>query len=168
MLKPGALYFNPKTVYNGQKISLQPLQTEGVKYSRFAIVIPFGIGARLKLGPNMNLAIEGGYRKTFTDYLDDVSTTYPDPSKLTSPEAIALSNRAVDNFGNPNPAYGAPGRQRGNPSNKDSYFLLNAKLEYYLPGNFSLFGGSGGRKISNFNRKRNSSFYRYNRNGRLK
>src|SRR5687767_12062565 len=37
----GGLYFNPKATLNGQKYALQPLQTEGVKYSKFAFVIPF-------------------------------------------------------------------------------------------------------------------------------
>ncbi len=164
----GALYFNPKATLNGKSYALEPLHTEGVSYSRVVLVIPFGLGARLKLGPNTNLAIEGGYRKTFTDYLDDVSTVYPDPAKLSSPTAVALSNRYIDNVGNPDPARGAPGKQRGNPGNKDSYFLLNVKLEYYLPGDFQLFGGGGAKKIGSFNRKRSSSFYRYNRRGRLK
>jgi hypothetical protein len=73
----GLLYFNPKAELNGTWHALQPLQTEGVEYSRITPVIPFGLGVRFKFGPNMNIAIEGGYRKIFTDYLDDVSTVYP-------------------------------------------------------------------------------------------
>jgi hypothetical protein len=124
----GFVYINPKTEYNGQMVALQPLQTEGVKYSKFQPIIPFGGGMKLKMGPFFNLAIEGGMRKTFTDYLDDVSSAgYPDPSKLSSDLARELSNRS-------------PGKTvtiRGNPETKDWYFILNAKLQYYLPYDLS-------------------------------
>ena len=159
----GGIYFNPKTTYQGTKYALQPLQTEGVSYSRFAFVIPFGLGGRLRMGPNTNLAIEGGYRKTFTDYLDDVSTVHKDPASFSDPIAGALADRR--------PELGVPtvpaGTQRGDPSQKDGYFLLNVKLEYYLPGDIQLFGG-GQKKYGSFNRKRSSSFYRYNKKGKLK
>ncbi len=160
----GGMYFNPTTMYQGKKVDLQPLQTELVHYSKFGIVIPFGLGIRLRTGPNTNIAIEGGYRKTFTDYLDDVSTVHHDASKFSSPLAAALSDRG--------PEIGLPlvkeGWIRGNPKTKDGYMLLSIKLEYYLPDNFQIFGGSGTKKGGSFNRKRNSSFYRYNRGGRLR
>ena len=57
------LYSNPTTRYNGGRYALQPLQTEGVKYSKINLAIPFGLGVRLKAGPFFNLALEGGYRK---------------------------------------------------------------------------------------------------------
>ncbi len=163
----GAIYFNPKAVYQGTKYALEPLHTEGKSYSRVGLVIPFGLGARLKVGPNVNLAFEGGYRKTFTDYLDDVSTVYPNPADLASPIAAALSNRYIDGLGNPDPSRGPAGFQRGDPKNKDGYFLLNVKIEYYLPFNFG-FGNGTQHKYGTFNKKRSSSFYRYNRRGRLR
>lgn len=124
--------FNPKAELNGTKYALQPLQTEGVKYNRTQLVIPYGLGARLKAGPFFNLAIEGGYRLTFTDYLDDVSTAHPDKSQWTDPVAIALSDRG----GEIGLAPMAVGSKRGNPEKNDGYFLLNVKVEYYLPNNF--------------------------------
>ena len=69
----GLLYFNPKAELDGKTYALQPLQTEGKKYSRFQPVIPVGLGARIKLDPFFNILVEGGYRFTFTDHLDDVS-----------------------------------------------------------------------------------------------
>ena len=160
----GGMYFNPTTIYQGKKVDLQPLQTELVHYSKFGIVIPLGLGIRLRTGPNTNIAIEGGYRKTFTDYLDDVSTVHHDASKYSSPLAAALSDRG--------PEIGQPlvkeGWIRGNPKTKDGYMLLSIKLEYYLPDNFQIFGGGGQKKGGSFNRKRNSSFYRYNRGGKLR
>jgi hypothetical protein len=152
----GLLYFNPKAELNGTWHALQPLQTEGVKYSRVTPVIPFGLGVRLKFGPNMNIAIEGGYRKIFTDYLDDVSTVYPVQSSLASDIARSLSVR-YDNV----PA-GIEGLQRGNPSSDDGYMMVNVKLEYYLP--FDLHDNGNGRMYS----KKRSASYRYNKRGGLR
>jgi opacity protein-like surface antigen len=125
------LYSNPAADYNGGRYALQPMQTEGVKYSRLNIAIPFGAGVRLKVSPFLNLALEGGYRKTFTDYLDDVSTVHPDKTGWDATRA-ALSDRR--------PELGLapyePGTQRGNPDKDDGYFLLNFKVEYFLPTNF--------------------------------
>lgn len=135
----GLLYFNPKTDYQGEKVALQPLQTEGVKYSRFAPVIPYGLGGKVMISPFLNISIEGGYRKVFTDYLDDVSTVHKDPASFTDPVAAALADRR--------PEIGLPtvpaGSQRGNPDKKDAYMLLNVKFEYYLPAD--IFGNSNKR-----------------------
>lgn len=76
----GLLYSNPKAELDGKKHALQPLQTEGIKYSRIQPVIPLGLGVRFMLNPFFNVSLEAGYRFTFTDYLDDVSTVHPDKS----------------------------------------------------------------------------------------
>jgi hypothetical protein len=145
----GVAYFNPKADYQGKTYVLQPLQTEGVSYSRVTPVIPFGLGIRLKMGPNMNISFEGGYRKTFTDYMDDVSTVYP--ATYSSADAELLSIRGA--------SYAVPGYKRGNPDSNDGYILFNAKLEYYLPLDFG--GQNSGRTYS----KKRSSYYRYNKKG---
>jgi hypothetical protein len=129
----GLLHFNPKTVTaDGEKVALAPLQTEGVKYSRFQPVIPVGLGARIKVDPFFNIIIEGGYRITFTDYLDDVSVKrYPDPATLKSDLARELSDRRPE-IGTqpPNPQKVGV---RGNPEENDGYFIANITLQYYLP-----------------------------------
>jgi hypothetical protein len=123
----GFVYINPKTEYNGEMVALQPLQTEGVKYSKIQPIIPFGAGVKFKVGPFFNVAVEGGIRKTFTDYLDDVSRhDYPDPATLSSDLARALSNRST-----------GPVALRGVPETKDWYLLATAKLQYYLPYDLS-------------------------------
>jgi hypothetical protein len=125
----GFLYMNPKTEYNGELVALQPLQTEGVKYSKIQPVIPFGGGVKLKVGPFFNVTFEGGIRKTFTDYLDDISVReYPDPATLSSDLARALSNRS-----------GGEAQVRGNPEADDWYFMMNARIQYYLPYDLSAF-----------------------------
>jgi hypothetical protein len=129
----GLTYFNPRAKYEGERHALRPLRTEGVRYSAFTFVIPIGFGVRYRINPFFNVALEGGYRITFTDYLDDVSTVYRDPNSFTDPIARALADRR-DELGLPK---SEPGRKRGDPSNNDGYFLLQIKAEYYL---HDLFG----------------------------
>ncbi|MGI8891970.1 MAG: DUF6089 family protein [Bacteroidia bacterium] len=102
----GALNFKPKAVYLGEEIELQPLGTEGqfiadsgygTPYDLWVVSIPLGIGVNFSLNDRWDIGIEAGYHKTFTDYLDDVSTVYPEMDKLAAtpagPLAVALSDR---------------------------------------------------------------------------
>jgi Domain of unknown function (DUF6089) len=149
----GLLYFNPKTRYQGDVVALQPLQTEGVDYNKIQFVIPMGIGVTVKINPFINFALEGVYRDTFTDYLDDISSfNYVDPSTL--PGGIdGLSSKLADRRGEYNPDGdftfdpASPGR-RGNPETDDSYFIVTAKLQFYVP---TKFGAS--KKLYNTKRK---------------
>lgn len=127
----GVLYFNPKAELNGKTYALQPLQTEGKKYSRIQPVIPIGLGARIRLDPFFNILVEGGYRFTFTDYLDDASSErYPNPATLKSPLSVQLSDRRAEIGTKPdNYLVG----KRGNPKENDGYVILNVTLQYYLP-----------------------------------
>jgi len=95
--------FNPKAELNGKWYALQPLGTEGQglpgekdMYSRIQGAIPYGFGIKYSLGHFWNIGLEIGQRKLFTDYLDDVSTDYPNFTALQQergPEAVALSYR---------------------------------------------------------------------------
>lgn len=139
MVGVGLLYMNPKAVYNGEKVALQPLETENKHYSRFQFVIPYGVGFKFAKGALYNIAIEAGWRKTFTDYMDDASGRgYPQPADLKSDLARALSDRRRER----DPDYPVPpGRGvRGDPEQNDSYMLLNIKLEYFLPIDLSISG----------------------------
>ena len=149
----GALYTNPKAKYQGQWYALQPLQTENKKYSRFQAVIPVGLGARIKVNPFFNILVEAGYRITFTDYLDDASSTrYPDGALLKSDLARALSDRRVE-IGT-QPSKPTLVGKRGNPAKKDGYLLTNVTLQYYLP---QMIFYNGRNKLYNTKRK---SYYR--------
>ncbi len=111
----------------GNRVYLQPLSTEGQgfapdrkKYKSTQFAIPLGIGAEYALNEDMRVGIELGYRKTFTDYIDDVSTTYADPALLLvnrGPESVAMAYRGSG----PYPAVGSP---RGNSKNKDAYYFV--------------------------------------------
>ena len=125
----GLLVNNPRAVFEGTSHALRPLETEGVSYNAISAVIPYGLGAKIKINPQIDLFAELSYRLTFTDYLDDVSTIY-DPSKNDLPsndiERILSDRRAEA---------GASEReltrnQRGNPDNNDGYFLFSIKVAY--------------------------------------
>ena len=143
--------FNPSTRDSaGNKILLQPLGTEGqgfyegrTKYSLNGLAIPFGAGAKLALGENIRIGFEIGLRKTNTDYLDDVSTTFADQQLLIANNgaaAAAISFRG-DELKNTATAYPAAGAQRGSPKYKDWYYFSGLTLSFRL-------NGSGGNSRS--------------------
>ncbi len=92
------------------------------------IAIPFGAGVRYKLDRNWDLGFEIGWRKTFTDYLDDVSSNYADPADIPTDKGREMANRAN------NPGH-APFQQRGDQTDKDWYIVAGFNLTYILPTN---------------------------------
>jgi hypothetical protein len=130
--------FNPKALLGDDWIELQPLGTEGQgiagynrkRYRRIQISIPFGGGIKLRLSQRFGLALEAGARRTFTDYLDDISTTYPKKDLLLSssgPLAVLFSDRSPDRLNDNN-----NDRQRGDAAHKDWYLFAGVKLSYTL------------------------------------
>jgi hypothetical protein len=119
----GLTYFNPRAQYQGKYYSLEPLHTEGHGYSRVTPILPFGVGVRMKFGKGFDGIAEAGYRKTFTDYMDDVSAHYYQPiASFSNPVAAALSNKTA--------AKDAYQGYRGNPHKKDGYFIFQLKVCY--------------------------------------
>jgi hypothetical protein len=132
--------FNPKRKVNGIEYELQKVGTEGqyltgnypAPYSLNQFSIPFGLGFSLKLSNNFDIGAELGLRKTFTDYLDDVSTVYPDKLQLTAASG-PIAAYLADPSANPNKPLGHPAfSQRGNPNNRDWYVYTNIHITYYL------------------------------------
>jgi hypothetical protein len=78
-----------------------------------------GVGFRVGVGRVWGVGAEIAYVKTFSDYMDDVSTVYADPASFSTEAAAYFSNPAV---GSP---YFAPGNQRGDSKQKDAYYHLN-------------------------------------------
>lgn len=131
-------WFNPKGKdQNGKWQSLQPLGTEGQnvspvrkKYSRIQVAIPFGIGFKYGVNRKWNIGLELGVRKTFTDYLDDVSTTYYDNAAIeanSGAEAAFLADPSSRTTGQ-----SVGGQQRGDPNDKDTYMFMILNLTYKL------------------------------------
>ena len=136
----GIFHFDPKTEYNGSVVRLQPLGTEGqgvipsrTKYSLFQFCIPVGIGFKYTLGRQWGVGLELGIRKTFTDYIDDVSTTYFDFKSYPGqydPLALILSDRS----NHTKPENTLPGSQRGDNRQNDSYMFAIFSINYKLTG----------------------------------
>jgi len=136
----GVYRFSPYTYdTSGTKVFLQGVSTEGqglsaypdrAVYKKKQLNIPLGAGVKLALSDNIRVAAEFGFRKLFTDYLDDVSTDYPD-LPLLSPAGADLSYRG-DELKPPIPFRGE-GAQRGNPEIKDNYYFLMFRISYRLP-----------------------------------
>ena len=132
----GVFHFNPKGEFNDKWYNLQPLGTEGQgispareKYKRTQICIPFGIGGRYFFNRRWGVGFEFGLRKTFTDYIDDVSKTYYDPlaiNQANGPVAAYFSNP------NPNAESTTVGQQRGDPRDKDAYMFAIISLHYKI------------------------------------
>ena len=125
-------YYNPQAEINGQWFDLRPLSTEGQglegssaqPYKKFSLAIPWGLGVKFNINHLTNIGLEFGIRKTFTDYIDDVSTTYPDLNLLASEKgdfAAALSYRTPEY--DPDALVDPQGLSRGDATNKDWYFF---------------------------------------------
>jgi len=121
----GLIHFNPKSEFEGKMYSLRLLKTEGQSkpYSPFSLTIPAGVGFRFGISRIWRVGLELAYVKTFSDYIDDVSTTYANPSLFNSPEALHFSNPKEPStpWGS---AYSA-GKKRGDPNQKDAYYHIN-------------------------------------------
>ncbi len=135
-------WFNPKGKdANGNWHSLQPLGTEGQgiiptreKYNRLQVAIPFGIGFKYGLDRKWSIGLELGFRKTFTDYIDDVSTTYYNNDIIKS-ERGDLAAYLADPSSGDNPNWTIGGEQRGDPNDNDSYMIFIINLTYKLRTN---------------------------------
>ncbi|WP_232074113.1 outer membrane beta-barrel protein [Spirosoma aureum] len=119
----GFTCITPKTTYKGQTYSLAPLHTEGVDYNRLPVILRYGIGVPIVAGERFKWHLEGVYTHVLSDYVDDVSTVYPDRSRM-EPLAAALSDRRLELGKTPNLA----GAKRGNNTRRDGYFILSARL----------------------------------------
>ncbi|MCX8020444.1 MAG: DUF6089 family protein [Chitinophagaceae bacterium] len=136
----GIFSYDPYAYLRGRKVFLRPLGTEGQgsnTYSPMAFTIPVGGGFKYALNERVNIGLEILHRFTTTDYMDDVSTTYPDgsifpPNPDGSPsDAFLLYDRSYE-LG---PPIGIKGRQRGNSRQKDQFvtalFYITFNLQSY-------------------------------------
>jgi opacity protein-like surface antigen len=121
--------YNPTAIYRGTKYDLRSLETEGESkpYPNNAISIPYGVGIKYNITGNWNLIADIGYRQPNTDYLDDVSGTYPDPGKLHSDVARILSDPSGEKTGS---YVGTPGSQRGDMRPHDTYMFTQFTISY--------------------------------------
>jgi hypothetical protein len=155
-------YHNPKGLVGdnapagltpGTYVSLADLRTEGQAsaYSKAQFSVPFGGGIRYRINRNFDASLEIGWRKTFTDYLDDVggkyANTFTSPAQAYFGGGNPIASAGVDgqggtfedgggltrsrqgDFG----AFDIPGALRGDKGNKtDWYIVTGVTLNYIL------------------------------------
>lgn len=121
--------FKPQGKLNNSWVDLQSLNTEGQSsgYRLTQVGIPFGVGLKMNVSKQVGIGLEWGPRKTFTDYLDDVSGTYPDYTKtpFKNIKAQQLSDRSKNGGNNIN-------KQRGNPRTKDWFVFFGLTINVKL------------------------------------
>ncbi len=77
--------------FGGVGLSAYSNKSGTADYSRIQPVIPFGLGIKYRLNKQWNLEFEFGARKTFFDYIDEVSEV-PVPDKLNPTYGNELDN----------------------------------------------------------------------------
>lgn len=155
----GGFLFSPYTNDSaGTKVYLQGLSTEGQglsaypdrkQYRKAQLNIPVGGGIKYALSDDIHLGFELGVRKLFTDYLDDVSTTYVDESILRAERnalAAQLAFRGDELKSNPQ-SYPAGGTIRGGSKYKDVYYFGQVRISFRM--NWFDNGDGYGRRRSN-------------------
>ena len=148
----GVIWYDPKsTDRNGNWQRLAPLNTEGQglpsgpkDYSQFTAVIPYGIGIRRNLSGgarsrhfgSWSISLELTMRKTFSDYIDDVSTNYYQDANGGTNQIEAANGAQAAYFADPsgntslyNGYFGEP-QQRGDVTDKDAYMLGILSINY--------------------------------------
>ena len=139
----GAFKFNPQGRYHhpdgrAEWVDLKPLSTEGQgmaeypdrkPYSLVSLEIPLGAGVKYYIKENLYIGIELMHRKSFTDYVDDVSTTYIDNNLFAQYLPASDAAKANQLYFRENYKPGGSvsrtptsGEQRGNPKQNDSFF----------------------------------------------
>ncbi len=137
----GVFRFNPQAEFDGEWHDLQPLSTEGQglpdyfdrdPYSLTQFTIPMGVGIKYQISNRVTVAFEIAHRKTFTDYLDDVSTTHVDKEELLvrrGGRAMLLSDRSGETPFFDEAVYG-DGDTRGNPDTDDWYAFFGFTISF--------------------------------------
>ncbi len=136
----GAMSYDPYAFYQGQKVFLRQLNTEGQTfyksrkaYGPMALVFPIGFGFKYSINDKLNLSVEVAHRFTRTDYLDDVSTTYIGvnnfPTITGQPSLASILQDRSTETGEP---IGVEGRQRGISKQKDQYVIAEVGISFNL------------------------------------
>lgn len=119
--------YSPKASLGGQYYKVAKLDTElGKAYRRVNLSIPIGVGVKYSPVNLWCIGLELGLRKTFTDYLDDVSGLYSDyntvrdeqgetAAMLSDPSRLLGSNYQKSGY-------------RGNPKSRDWYLFMGITI----------------------------------------
>ncbi|MBA3680701.1 MAG: hypothetical protein H0W73_05990 [Bacteroidetes bacterium] len=137
----GGFYYNPKgRMSNGKYVKLISLHTEGQglpggpkKYTNYSVCIPIGLFYKCTINKQWSVGLEAAWRKTFTDYIDDVGTSYYDPIALTEAYGPLSATMSDPNkgliYGATSPDGSGVAAQRGDRQ-KDSYVSVELTVGY--------------------------------------
>jgi hypothetical protein len=114
----GVIFFEPKSRNSDINLTKLEIRTENVNYKTMALSIPFGIGIKYSLNNMYGISLHWGMQKTFTDFLDDVSTVYYLPAGASS-EFINIADPTGQH---------STGMQRGNSKSNDWYSIAGISL----------------------------------------
>ena len=139
----GIFSYDPFAYLQGRKVNLRPLNTEGQNstqypdrksYKTMAFSIPFGGGVKYAINERVNIAFELLHRFTNTDYLDDVSKTYVEPTLFpanpdgTPSDGFLLYDRSYE-LG---VSRRTPGLARGQSKQKDQFITAMIHFTFNL------------------------------------
>ena len=126
-------HYAPFTEFEGERYYLRPLGTEGQSpTNEYALInggLTYGGGFKWDINYDFSINVEFTFRRLFTDYLDDVSTTYANPILLEQNRgdiARELADRSIE------PKIGLTGRQRGDSTRNDQYNFFSVSIMKYF------------------------------------
>jgi hypothetical protein len=126
----GFAYYYLDAKYDDKSVYLPGTRTEGKDYIPFIFTMPFGGGLKFNIAKSITLSVECMYHHTYTDYLDDVSTTYIQ-KKITNgkrPTNIADPSATI------NPLGDVVGKQRGDQFNdKYMFTMISVSYTFFTP-----------------------------------
>ena len=155
-------YHNPKGQdVSGEWVALQPLQTEGVSYSKISFAVPVGLGFYYTLNRKYRLGLEIGWRTTFTDYIDDISDVYANDydgiSNKTSQSLLDNINKEEGDEVGILPTNFDAGSKRGDPSNNDSYMTATVNFSWAIRGKSKFYRSNHSWVLGKNKRRRRKS-----------
>ncbi len=145
----GLFHFNPQAPLNGRWIDLHPLHLEGQGFAEYPdrkeykltqLYIPVSLGIKYYMKNRTAVSVSALFRKTFTDYIDDVSTTYIDPrlfNKYLSIDNAILARQLYSRSTRPEKV--RPNVEKGDARNMDSYVSLVCTFSFILKGQTAIY-----------------------------
>lgn len=153
----GQIYKEGVLQYDGFWFDLRDWKTEGQeeKYSAFGLAIPAGMGFYFTFNKQWRVGWEFSWRTTFTDYLDDISTTFALPN-TEDPLALEFYSQTYQSLVNDINANSAPDdpkvsvndfryydenqrSKRGDPTNNDSYLTAQFTVGKVIRGRSNFY-----------------------------
>ena len=148
----GQIFSEGELQYDGKWFDLRDFQTEGEAYNAWGVAIPAGIGFYFTFNKIWRVGWEMGWRTTFTDYIDDISSVYADPNTLPSDLAREFASQTygqlIVDINDPSSGsvydhqfIAAPHSavKRGDNTNNDSFLTTQLTLGRVIRGKSSFY-----------------------------